>query len=74
NICTTNERSHYQGSLDGTIHVVAGGGGAGLAKFTTLKTKWSLFQDYDFGFLKLTAFDHSNLLFEYQKEQRRKCL
>ncbi|XP_026381155.1 probable inactive purple acid phosphatase 1 isoform X2 [Papaver somniferum] len=60
-------RSHYQGALNGTIHVVAGGGGAGLAKFTTLKTKWSLFQDYDFGFLKLTAFNHSNLLFEYKK-------
>ncbi|KAI3861809.1 hypothetical protein MKX03_027414, partial [Papaver bracteatum] len=60
-------RSHTIRALDGTIHVVAGGGGAGLPKFTTLKTKWSLFQDYDFGFLKLTAFDHSNLLFECEK-------
>ncbi|OVA00802.1 Phosphoesterase domain [Macleaya cordata] len=67
NICTTQEKSHYEGPLNGTIHVVAGGGGAGLAEFTTLQTKWSLFKDYDFGFIKLTAFDHSNLLFEYKK-------
>ncbi|KAI3976693.1 hypothetical protein MKX01_008551, partial [Papaver californicum] len=67
NICTTDEKSHYQGPLNGTIHVVAGGGGAGLAKFTTLNTKWSVFKDYDYGFIKLTAFDHSNLLLEYKK-------
>lgn len=47
--------------------MVAGGGGAGLADFTTLNTKWSLFKDKDYGFVKLTAFDHSNLLFEYKK-------
>ncbi|KAF8399597.1 hypothetical protein HHK36_015466 [Tetracentron sinense] len=67
NICTNEEKSYYQGSLNGTIHVVAGGGGAALAEFTTLQTKWSLFKDHDFGFLKLTAFDHSNMLFEYKK-------
>lgn len=53
--------------MNGTIHVVAGGGGAGLAEFTTLNTKWSFFKDYDYGFVKLTAFDHSSLLFEYKK-------
>lgn len=47
--------------------MVAGGGGAGLAEFTTLNTKWSFFKDLDYGFVKLTAFDHSNLLFEYKK-------
>ncbi|KAL5725838.1 polynucleotide adenylyltransferase [Ranunculus cassubicifolius] len=67
NVCTSQEKSNYKGSLNGTIHVVAGGGGAGLAQFTTLQTKWSVFKDYDYGFIKLTAYDHSNLLFEYKK-------
>ena len=53
--------------MNGTIHVVAGGGGASLTQFTTLQTKWSFFRDYNYGFIKLTAFDHSNLLFEYKK-------
>ena len=56
-----------QGPLNGTIHMVVGGGGASLTQFTTLQTKWSFFRDYDYGFIKLTAFDHSNLLFEYRK-------
>ncbi|KAE9610137.1 putative phosphodiesterase I [Lupinus albus] len=34
--------------------------------------KWSLYRDYDFGFVKLTAFDHSSLLFEYKKSSDRK--
>ena len=55
--------------MDGTIHVVAGGGGASLAKFGSVETKWSLVKDYDYGFVKLTAFDHSNLLFEYTKSR-----
>ncbi|EOY01692.1 Purple acid phosphatases superfamily protein isoform 2 [Theobroma cacao] len=67
NICTNKEKNHYRGTLSGTIHVVAGGGGAGLAEFTTLNTKWSFFKDLDYGFVKLTAFDQSNLLFEYKK-------
>ncbi|KAJ4945337.1 hypothetical protein NE237_026723 [Protea cynaroides] len=67
NICTTEEKSYYKGPLNGTIHVVAGGGGASLSQFTSLQTKWSYYRDYDFGFIKLTAFDHSNLLFEYKK-------
>lgn len=67
NICTNEEKSSYRGPLNGTIHVVAGGGGASLSDFTTIKTKWSIYKDLDFGFVKLTAFDHSNLLFEYKK-------
>ncbi|GAA0139722.1 phosphatase [Lithospermum erythrorhizon] len=67
NICTRKEKSFYKGSLNGTIHVVAGGGGASLAVFSTIQPTWSIFRDYDFGFVKLTAFDHSNLLFEYKK-------
>lgn len=67
NICTNEEKHYYKGALNGTIHVVAGGGGASLSPFISLQTKWSLFRDYDYGFVKLTAFDHSNLLFEYKK-------
>ncbi|CAI9096465.1 OLC1v1032622C1 [Oldenlandia corymbosa var. corymbosa] len=67
NICTNNEKHFYKGVLNATIHVVAGGGGAGLTQFSTLQPKWSIFRDYDYGFVKLTAFDHSNLLFEYKK-------
>ncbi|KAM1497952.1 hypothetical protein ACFXTH_020962 [Malus domestica] len=69
NICTDEEKRHYKGSLNGTIHVVAGGAGARLSTFTAIQTKWSVFKDYDHGFVKLTAFDHSNLLFEYKKSR-----
>uniref|UniRef100_A0A803QQ03 Purple acid phosphatase n=1 Tax=Cannabis sativa TaxID=3483 RepID=A0A803QQ03_CANSA len=67
NICTSDKKNYYKGSLNGTIHVVAGGGGSSLAKFSSATPKWSLVRDYDYGFTKLTAFDHSNLLFEYKK-------
>ncbi|KAL6187788.1 hypothetical protein ACLB2K_039183 [Fragaria x ananassa] len=69
NICTNEEKHYYKGSLNGTIHVVAGGAGASLSTFTSLQTKWSIFKDHDHGFVKLTAFDHSNLLFEYKKSR-----
>ncbi|EYU30431.1 hypothetical protein MIMGU_mgv1a026048mg [Erythranthe guttata] len=67
NICTSNEKHYYKGSLNGTIHVVAGGGGASLSDFSTFTPRWSLFRDSDYGFVKLTAFDHSNLLLKYKK-------
>ncbi|KAF4368171.1 hypothetical protein F8388_022804 [Cannabis sativa] len=67
NICTSDKKNYYKGSLNGTIHVVAGGGGSSLVKFSSATPKWSLVRDYDYGFTKLTAFDHSNLLFEYKK-------
>ncbi|KAJ0900295.1 putative phosphodiesterase I [Helianthus annuus] len=69
NICMNDEKNHYKGSLNGTIHVVAGGGGADLTPFAPFQTTWSIFRDYDYGFLKLTAFDHSTLLFEYKKSR-----
>lgn len=53
--------------MNGTIHVVAGGGGAGLSDFSDWQPKWSLIRDRDFGFVKLTAVDHSNLMFEYKR-------
>ena len=62
-----NEKNHYKGSLNGTIHVVAEVGGADLTPLAPFKTTWSIFRDYDYGFLKLTAFNHSTLLFEYKK-------
>ncbi|KAI4328297.1 hypothetical protein L6164_020660 [Bauhinia variegata] len=67
NICTNKEKNYYKGRLNGTIHVVVGGGGAALANFAPINTIWSIFKDHDYGFVKLTAFDHSNLLFEYKK-------
>lgn len=69
NICTSEEKHDYKGTLNGTIHIVAGGGGASLSTFTSIKTKWSIFKDYDYGFVKLTAFNHSTLLFEYKKSR-----
>ncbi|NP_001241312.1 probable inactive purple acid phosphatase 27-like precursor [Glycine max] len=67
NQCVNDERSHYSGVVNGTIHVVAGGAGSHLSNFSQVTPKWSLYRDYDFGFVKLTAFSHSSLLFEYKK-------
>ncbi|CAL9030788.1 unnamed protein product [Prunus brigantina] len=67
NQCVNSELSHYSGTVNGTIHVVVGGGGSHLSTFSTLKTVWSVYQDLDFGYTKLTAFNHSYLLFEYMK-------
>ncbi|KAK6920512.1 Purple acid phosphatase, N-terminal [Dillenia turbinata] len=67
NQCVNDEVSHYSGTVNGTIHVVVGGGGSHLSEFSTLNTSWSLYKDYDFGFVKLTAFNYSSLLFEYKK-------
>ncbi|XP_052181678.1 probable inactive purple acid phosphatase 27 [Diospyros lotus] len=67
NRCVNEERSHFSGTVNGTIHVVVGGGGSQLSEFSQVNTSWSLYRDYDFGFVKLTAFNHSSLLFEYKK-------
>ncbi|PKA63820.1 putative inactive purple acid phosphatase 27 [Apostasia shenzhenica] len=63
--CVNNEKSHYSGTMNGTIHVVVGGGGSHLSNFSSVETSWSLYKDYDYGFVKLTAFNHSSLLFQY---------
>uniref|UniRef100_M8CDJ4 Putative Nucleotide pyrophosphatase/phosphodiesterase n=1 Tax=Aegilops tauschii TaxID=37682 RepID=M8CDJ4_AEGTA len=65
--CVTGERSHYSGTMNGTIFVVGGGGGSHLSSYTTAIPRWSVFRDQDYGFVKLTAFNHSSLLFEYKK-------
>ena len=67
NQCVNKEKYHYSGVVNGTIHVVAGGGGKSLAKFSNLIPSWSIYRDYDWGFVKLTAFNHTSLLFEYKK-------
>nr|POF14528.1 putative inactive purple acid phosphatase 1 [Quercus suber] len=67
NICTSQEKHNYIGPLKGTIHVIAGGGGASLHEFAPINTTLSIYKDYDNVFVKLTAFDHSYLLFEYKK-------
>lgn len=67
NKCVSSEKSHYSGTVNGTIHVVVGGAGSHLSEFSPLNTTWSLYKDYDWGFTKLTAFNHSSLLFEYKK-------
>ncbi|KAG0498872.1 hypothetical protein HPP92_003563 [Vanilla planifolia] len=67
--CVSNERSNYGGTMNGTIHVVAGGGGSHLSDFSNVQTSWSIYKDLDFGFVKMTAFNHSSLLFEYKKSR-----
>lgn len=69
NQCVNSEKNHYSGIVNGTIHVVAGGGGAHLSTFSQLTPSWSLYRDYDWGFVKLTAFNRSSLLFEYKKSR-----
>ncbi|WOL17959.1 putative inactive purple acid phosphatase 27 [Canna indica] len=67
NQCVNNGVSHYSGTMNGTIHVVAGGGGSHLSDFSETVPKWSLYRDEQYGFVKLTAFNHSSLLFEYKR-------
>lgn len=64
-----NGSHHYGGPFGATTHVVVGGGGASLASFSPVRAKWSYVQDHDHGFVKLTAFNHSTLLFEYKRSR-----
>ncbi|CAN6585564.1 unnamed protein product [Malus baccata var. baccata] len=65
--CVTSEQSHYSGAVKGTIHVVVGGAGSHVSDFSQVQPNWSIFRDHDFGFVKMTAFNHTSLLFEYKK-------
>lgn len=67
NRCVNPEKSHYSGTVNGTIHIVVGGGGSHLSEFADEVPSWSIYRDYDYGFVKMTAFNHSSLLFEYKK-------
>ncbi|KAL5224861.1 hypothetical protein ABZP36_011500 [Zizania latifolia] len=69
--CVVNASDHYSGPFMATTHVVVGGAGASVldSKFTTSKINWSHYRDFDHGFVKLTALNHSSLLFEYKKSR-----
>ncbi|KAJ7956048.1 Purple acid phosphatase [Quillaja saponaria] len=67
NQCVTSEKHNYSGTVNGPIHVVVGGGGSHLSDYSNVIPNWSIYRDHDFGFVKLTAFNHSSLLFEYKK-------
>ncbi|XP_030937446.1 probable inactive purple acid phosphatase 27 [Quercus lobata] len=69
NVCVNSEESHYSGTMNGTIHVVVGGGGHHLGSFFDTIPNWSLYRDADWGFVKMTAFNRSSLLFEYKKSR-----
>ncbi|GMN56631.1 hypothetical protein TIFTF001_025750 [Ficus carica] len=52
-------------SYDGVVNgVIVGGGGRNLSDYSILTPYWSAYKDRDFGFVKLTAYNHSSLLFE----------
>jgi hypothetical protein len=63
----SSEKSHYSGTMNGTIHVVVGGGGSHLSNFTIQVPAWSVYREMDYGFVKLTAFNYSSLLYEYKR-------
>ena len=67
NRCVNTEKSHYSGTVNGTINIVVGAGGYQLNSHSPLQTDWSTYKVSDFGFGKLTAFNHSSLLFEYKR-------
>ncbi|GJN10516.1 hypothetical protein PR202_ga28615 [Eleusine coracana subsp. coracana] len=65
--CVSSEKSHYTGTMNGTIHVVVGGGGSHLSNFSVEVPAWSVYREMDYGFVKLTAFNYSSLLYEYKR-------
>lgn len=65
--CVSSERSRYSGAVNGTIHVVVGGGGSHLTNFTAETPPWSLYREMDYGFAKLTAFNRTSLKYEYMR-------
>ncbi len=67
NNCVGTETENFTGTFNATIHIVSGNGGRGLDTPGLLNTTWSLVRDYaHYGFMKLTASDHQNLLVEYK--------
>ncbi|XP_040383747.1 nucleotide pyrophosphatase/phosphodiesterase-like isoform X2 [Oryza brachyantha] len=65
--CASPERSRYSGAVAGTIHAVVGGGGSHLSNFTAETPPWSVYREMDYGFVKLTAFNYTSLLYEYRR-------
>uniref|UniRef100_J3MYZ8 Purple acid phosphatase n=1 Tax=Oryza brachyantha TaxID=4533 RepID=J3MYZ8_ORYBR len=63
---TKNGTATYSGALGGTIHVVAGTGGAKLKGYAGGDwPQWSVARNESYGYVKLTARDHSRLEFEF---------
>ncbi|KAF7054938.1 hypothetical protein CFC21_062525, partial [Triticum aestivum] len=69
NVCVAKGSDRYSGAFTATTHVVVGGGGASLAEYTAERARWSHAQDLDYGFAKLTAFNHTTLLMEYKRSR-----
>uniref|UniRef100_A0ACD5XHY4 Uncharacterized protein n=1 Tax=Avena sativa TaxID=4498 RepID=A0ACD5XHY4_AVESA len=70
NVCVAKASDKYSGAFTATTHVVVGGGGASLADYTAgPRARWSHAQDLDYGFAKLTAFNHTTLLMEYKRSR-----
>ncbi|KAG8049061.1 hypothetical protein GUJ93_ZPchr0009g2434 [Zizania palustris] len=67
--CVQDGSDRYIGRFNATTHVVVVVGGASLSPFRDSIPYWSFSRDYDFGFGKLTAMNHSTLLFEYKKSR-----
>ncbi|XBI82468.1 hypothetical protein VPH35_091150 [Triticum aestivum] len=69
NTCTVkgkDRQSSYAGATGGTIHVVAGTGGARLRSYAGgAWPQWSVARNESFGYVKLTASDHSSMRFEF---------
>jgi hypothetical protein len=60
------DKGSYSGTMGGTIHVVAGTGGARLRNYSAgPRPQWSVARDKSFGYVKLTATDHSSLRVEF---------
>ncbi|XP_076891783.1 putative inactive purple acid phosphatase 27 [Bidens hawaiensis] len=69
NECVSRDEYNYMRSMMGTIHIVVGGAGSQVDNFADINPDWTLYTDTDFGYGKLTAFNHSSLLFEYMKSR-----
>lgn len=68
NTCTVKgpQQGAYTGALGGTIHVVAGTAGAKLRSYAGgAWPQWSVARNQSFGYVKLTASDHSTMRFEF---------
>lgn len=69
NTCTVkgkDRQSSYAGATGGTIHVVAGTGGAKLRSYAGgAWPQWSVARNESFGYVKLTASDHASMRFEF---------
>lgn len=60
------DNGSYSGTMGGTIHIVAGTGGAKLRGYAAGPwPQWSVARDESFGYVKLTASDHSTLRVEF---------